>query len=187
MATSTLWIGPTESCCGGYSWTLQSRFRRIFAVDTGVRSKRGEFQFMRVWSQFYVWQIPGVPAPPSQKGERWRFAPEKDASRGIVAAPAVAPEALYYGDTAGYFYARDVLSRDELWRFRAEDGIVSSPIILGDRIYFGARDGYLYSLDRSNGNLLWRLFLDAAIEVSPVFAQGSLYVRTNDGLLHVIH
>ena len=159
---------------------------RLFAVDTSVRSKRGEFQFKWVWSQFYVWQIPGVPAPSPQKGERWRFAPEKHASRGIVAAPAVAPEALYYGDTAGYFYARDVSSRDELWRFQAEDGIVSSPIILGDRIYFGARDGYFYSLDRSSGELLWRLFLDAAIEVSPVFAQGTLYVRTNDGRLHAI-
>lgn len=159
---------------------------RLFAVDTEVRSKRGEFQFMRIWTQFYVWQIPGVPAPPSQKGERWRFAPERHASRGIVTTPAVTPEALYYGDTAGILYARDVTSREEIWQFKAEDGIVSSPIILEDRIYFGSRDGYFYSLDRSNGNLIWRLFLGATIDVSPVFAQGHLYVRTGDGLLHAI-
>ncbi|PKB71906.1 MAG: hypothetical protein BZY87_03090 [SAR202 cluster bacterium Io17-Chloro-G6] len=159
---------------------------RIFAVDTGARSKRGEFLFKKIWTQFYVWQIPGVPAPSSQRGERWRFAPERHASLGIAASPAVAPEALYYGDTAGLLYARDVTSREEIWRFQADDGIVSSPIILGDRIYFGARDGYLYSLDRSNGNLVWRLFLDAPIEISPVFAEGRLYIRTNDGLLHTI-
>lgn len=159
---------------------------RLFAVDTEVRSKRGGYQFKRVWSQFYVWQIPGVPAPPSQQGERWRFAPEKHASLGIVAAPAVTPEALYYGDTAGKLYARDIISRDELWRFQAEDGIVAAPIILGDHIYFGSKDGYLYALDRSSGELLWRLFLDAPIEVPPVYAQGRLYVRTSDGRLHAI-
>ena len=159
---------------------------RIFAVDTGARSKRGEFQFKRVWSQFYVWQIPGVPAPSSQRGERWRFAPERFASLGINASPAVAPEALYYGDTAGYLYARDVSSREELWRFQAEDGIFASPVILGDRIYFGARDGYFYSLDRSSGELIWRLSLDAPIEIAPVFAQGRFYVRTTDGRLHAI-
>ena len=159
---------------------------RLFAVDTEVRSKRFGFQFKWVWTQLFVWQIPGVPAPPSQQGERWRFAPERHASLGIVAAPAVAPEALYYGDTAGYLHARDVLSREELWRYQAEDGIVASPMILGDRIYFGSQDGYLYALDRSSGELLWRLFLDAPIEVPPVYAQGRLYVRTNDGRLHAI-
>ena len=159
---------------------------RIFAVDTGVRSKRGGFQFKKVWSQFYVWQIPGVPSPPAQQGERWRFAPDRHASLGIIASPAVAPEALYYGDTAGHLYARAVSSREELWRFQAEDGIVSSPVILGDRIYFGARDGFLYALDRSNGDLIWRISLGAPIEIPPVFAQGRLYVRTSDGILHAI-
>lgn len=81
---------------------------------------------------------------------------------------------------------RDVSSREELWRFQAEDGIVSSPVILGDRIYFGAQDGYFYALDRSNGKLLWRLSLDAPIEIPPVFAQGRFYVRTSDGRLHAI-
>jgi len=159
---------------------------RIFAVDIEARSKRGEFQVKRVWTQFYVWQIPGVPAPSSQRGERWRFAPEKHASLGIAASPAVAPDALYYGDTAGFLYARDVTTREELWRFQADGGIVSSPVILGDRVYFGSRDGNLYALDRSSGELIWRLFFDAPIEISPVYAEGRLYIRTLDGRLHAI-
>ena len=159
---------------------------RLFAVDAEARTVWGEFEFKKVWSQFYIWQFPGVPRPPSQRGERWRFAPEKSASRGIVASPAVAPEALYYGDTAGYVYAREVSTREELWRFRAEDGIVSSPVILGGRLYLGAEDGFFYALDQSNGKLLWRLSLGAPIEVSPVFAQGRFYVRTSDGRLHAI-
>jgi outer membrane protein assembly factor BamB len=159
---------------------------RLFAVDAQARTVWGEFEFKKVWSQFYIWQFPGVPRPPSQRGERWRFAPEKSASRGIAASPAVAPEALYYGDTAGYVYAREVSTREELWRFRSEDGIVSSPVILGGRLYFGAEDGFFYALDRSNGKLLWRLSLGAPIEVSPVFAQGRFYVRTSDGRLHAI-
>ena len=159
---------------------------RLFAVDAGARTVWGEFEFKKVWSQFYIWQFPGVPRPPTQRGERWRFAPEKMASRGIIASPAVTPEALYYGDANGYFYARGVPDRENLWRFRAEGSISSSPVILGDRLYFGDQDGFFYSLERSTGKLDWRLFLDAPIEVSPVFAGDRFYVRTNDGWLHVI-
>ena len=159
---------------------------RLFAVDAEARTVWGEFEFKKVWSQFYIWQFPGVPRPPSQRGERWRFAPEKMASRGIIASPAVTPEALYYGDANGYFYARGVPDRENLWRFRAEGSISSSPVILGDRLYFGDQDGFFYSLERSTGKLDWRLSLDAPIEVSPVFAGDRFYVRTNDGWLHVI-
>ena len=160
---------------------------KLFAVDAEERSKRGEFIFNRIWTQFFIWQIPGVPAPPSQRGERWRFAPDKQASLGIVGSPAVTPETLYYGDAVGNLYARDVSSRQEIWRFQAGDGILSSPVILEDRIYFGSRDGYLYSLNRSDGTLLWRLSLDAPIEIAPVFAEGHFYVRTTDGRLHAIN
>ena len=159
---------------------------RLFAVDAEARTVWGEFEFKKVWSQFYIWQFPGVPRPPSQRGERWRFAPEKIASRGIVASPAVAPEALYYGDANGYLYARGVTNKENLWQFRADDSISSSPVILGDRLYFGDQDGFFYALDRFTGNLDWRLSLDAPIEVSPVFARGRFYVRTADGWLHAI-
>lgn len=160
---------------------------RLFAVDADARTVWGEFEFKKIWSQFYIWQIPGIPRPPSQRGERWRFAPEKTASRGIVAAPAIASDALYYGDANGYLYARGVVNKETMWQFHAEDSITSSPVIVGDRLYFGDHGGFLYSLDRFTGDLIWQISLDAPIEVSPVFAGSQFYIRTTDGRLHVIN
>ena len=156
----------------------------LFAVDAGAREIPGQYHFKLVWAQFWVWSIPGIPRPPSQKGGKWRFPPAQSA--GIVGAPAVTREAFYVGDTVGNFYAGDALQGTELWRFKAAAGILGSPVILGDHVYFGDQDGVFYSLDRNTGNILWQLFLGAPIEVAPVFAEGRFYVRTSDGKLHAI-
>ncbi len=160
---------------------------RVYAVDAQAREIPGEFQFNRVWSQFWVWRIPGVPRPPVQKGGQWRFDPEKQLdSSGLVATPAATPDSLYAGSFHGIFYAADANSGRQTWRFAAESAIFGSAVVLADRVYFGDQDGYFYALRRSDGDLVWRLSLDAPIEVSPVFADGRFYVRTGDGTLHAV-
>ena len=149
-----------------------------------AREIPGQYQLQLVWAQLWVRQFP-VPRPPGQPGGRWRFSP-RQLPRGIISAPAVAPEALYVGDTNGHLYARDALMGDALWQFKAGGAIMASPVIVGQRVYFGALDGVLYALDRAHGALLWKLGLDAPIHASPVFGSGHLYVRTQDGRLHCI-
>ena len=160
---------------------------RLFAVDAKARTIWGEFEFKKIWSQFYVWQFPGIPRPPSQKGERGRFAPEKTASRGIVATPAITSEALYYGDANGHLYARGVVNKETMWQFRAKGSVTTSPVILADRLYFGDHSGFFYSLNRFTGELIWQISLNAPIEVSPIFAGNQFYIRTSDGWLHSIN
>jgi eukaryotic-like serine/threonine-protein kinase len=157
---------------------------RLFAVATNAYELPGQYQLTLVWAQLWLWQFP-VPRPPGQPGGRWRVSP-RQLPGGIISAPAVAPEALYVGDTNGYFYARHTLNGEELWQFRAGGAIMASPLIIGPRAYFGAIDGFLYALDRSNGNLIWKLALGAPIHAPPVFASGRLYIRTSDGRLHAI-
>ncbi|HEX2275603.1 MAG TPA: PQQ-binding-like beta-propeller repeat protein, partial [Candidatus Tectomicrobia bacterium] len=157
---------------------------RIFAVAADAYEIPGRYHFTLVWAQFWLWKFP-VPRPPGQPGSKWRFSPQQPTG-GIVSSPAVAPEALYVGDTNGYFYARDALKGEELWQFKAGGAVMASPVILGPRVYFGAIDGSLYALDRSNGQLLSKLAFNEPIHASPVFASGRLYIRTRDGRLHAI-
>lgn len=157
---------------------------KLFTVDAGAREIPGQYQFNKVWSQFWVWRIPGIPRPPTQKGGKWRFSTVQ--AGAIVGAPAVTPEAFYVGDSDGNFYAADATKGTKLWRFQADAGILASPVILGDRVYFGDQDGVFYSLDRNTGNLVWQLSLGASIEVAPVFADSRIYVCSSDGKLHAI-
>jgi outer membrane protein assembly factor BamB len=157
---------------------------RIFAVAADALELPGQYQLTLVWAQLWLWQLP-VPRPPGQPGGKWRSSPRQRPG-GIVSAPAVAPEAFYVGDTNGYFYARDALTGDELWQFKAGGAIMASPVIVGPRVYFGAIDGFLYALDRAHGALIWKLACGGPIHAPPVFASGRLYVRTNDGRLHAI-
>ncbi len=157
----------------------------LYAVDARAREIPGQYLLKQVWAQFWVWQVPGIPRPPGQQGGRWRFSPEK-ISKGFASSVAVSPEAVYVGDTQGYFYARDALLGTELWQFRAKGAIVGAPAIVGSQVYFGSKDGFLYALDRMRGTLTWQLSLGAPIEVPPIFSAGRLYVRTTDGRLHAI-
>ena len=158
---------------------------RIYAVDAGARRIPLQFQLKKVWAQLWLWQVPGIPRPPGQRGGRWRFSPA-DPKEGFAAAPAVTVEAFYLGDVQGNFYAQEALLGTDLWRFRAGASIVASPVVVGDRVYFGSKDGAIYALDRFTGELLWRLDLGASIQVSPVFAAGRLLVQTADGRVHAI-
>jgi outer membrane protein assembly factor BamB len=157
---------------------------RLFAVAADAFELPGQYQLTLVWAQLWLWQLP-VPRPPGQPGSKWRSSPRQRPG-GIISAPAVAPEALYVGDTNGDLYAREPLTGDELWHFRAGGAIMASPVIVGPRVYVGTLDGFLYALDRSRGELLWKLACGGPIAAPPVFAGGRLYVRTSHGQLHAI-
>ncbi len=157
---------------------------QLYAVAADAREIPGQYLLQLVWAQLWLWELP-VPRPPSQPGSRWRFSPRQPHG-GLLSAPAVAPEAFYIGDTAGYLYAQDALTGARLWQFQAAGALMASPVIIGSRVYFGADDGLLYALDRTQGELLWTLSLGAPIRATPVFASGRLYVHTRDGRLHAI-
>ena len=71
----------------------------------------------------------GRPASPGANGASRRG----NLSSAIVSAPAVAREAIYVGDTNGYFYGREALTGQEPWEFRADGAIMASPVIIGPK------------------------------------------------------
>ena len=167
--------------------------RQLHAMDADALEYPGQYAVTRIWSQLWLWGFP-MPAPPSQPGDRWRFAsdyPDEYSGRqkrteGIISAPAVAGDRLYVGDTVGKMYGVDAIHGEEQWQFQAADGIVSSAVVVGEQVVFGDKSGWLYGLDRHTGAEQWRLQLSSGVWADPVYAEGRLLVRTEDGQLHAI-
>lgn len=167
--------------------------RKLHAMEADALEYPGQYAVTRTWSQLWLWGFP-LPAPPSQPGDRWRFAPDypdhlssrQKRTEGIISAPAVAGERLYVGDTIGKMYSVDAIEGNGEWQFQAQDGIVASPVVVGNLLVFGDKSGWLYGLNRADGTERWRVQLSAAVRTDPVYAEGRLLVRTEDGALHAI-
>ena len=158
---------------------------RLYAIDATAKEVPGQYQFKRVWAQFWLWQVPGVPRPLGQQGGVWRFSPD-GAESTIVGSPAVTNQRLYVGDLTGRLFAVDPLTGRELWRFEAEGGIYASPIVAGDQVFIATQKGNVYAVDSESGEESWQLTLDAGINEPMAFADGALYLRTTDGAVVAI-
>ena len=167
--------------------------RKLHAMEADALEYPGQYAVTRTWSQLWLWGFP-LPAPPSQPGDQWRFAPDypddlssrQKRTEGIISAPAVASERLYVGDTIGKMYSVDAIGGNGEWQFQAQDGIVASPVVVGNLLVFGDKSGWLYGLNRADGTERWRVQLSAAVRTNPVYAEGRLLVRTEDGALHAV-
>lgn len=77
-----------------------------------------------------------------------------DLNSRVFSSPAIVDQIMYFGSayTDGgaprdAFYAVDLDTQKELWRFEGNKSpILSSPIVADGVIYFAAKDGYLYAL-----------------------------------------
>ena len=158
---------------------------RLYAIDATEKEVPGQYQFKRVWAQFWLWQVPGVPRPAGQQGGKWRFSPDGPES-SIVASPAVSNTHLFVGDLDGRLYSVDPLTGVEQWRFQAEGPIYASPVVAGSTVYVATRNGTLYSVDANSGQAQWELTLSEGVTEPIAFAEGKLFVRTTDGTVHAI-
>jgi outer membrane protein assembly factor BamB len=118
--------------------------------------------------------------------EKWKF----DAGRALESTPAVAGGTIYFGsgcigggpqhcgDPPGsdyYFYALDLETGQEKWRFKTGGAIVSSPLLADGLVYFGSEDQHLYALDARTGQEKWRFKAEDSLWGSPALADGLLY------------
>jgi outer membrane protein assembly factor BamB len=112
---------------------------------------------------------------------------------------------LYVGSYDGYFYAIDVTTGNEKWKFatkgskepistEAETGpvegspgaIVSSPAISKGVVYFGSTDDHLYALDANTGKEKWEYKTEYYIAASPAISDGVIYFGSQDGYFYAI-
>jgi len=161
-----------------------TRYGRLYTIDHKGIGIPGSFRLKTIRMQFWIMGLPvGRPSP--QRGTVWNVSP-KFRWRGFTSSPAVSPDRLFLGDTAGYFYAKDAKKGSEIWDFKADSPILTAPLVLGDGVYFGTKKGDLYALNQNSGQLLWKLPLHSSINVSPVYGSGLVFVRTQDRKLYAI-
>jgi len=167
----------------GFVYFVSSK-GHLDAFKFGVREFPGRYRMTQIWGQVWLWGFP-VPFPPRQPGAVWRISPNNRWDK-FVSSPAVTPESLYLGDTAGRFYSRDAVNGRSLWSFKVDEPISSPALVLGDTVYFGSRAGNLFALDRHTGTLIWKLPLRSPVKAGPVYGAGRIFIRTTDGWLHAI-
>jgi outer membrane protein assembly factor BamB len=102
--------------------------------------------------------------------------------------PAVVNGILYLGTEAGLFYAVDVETGYELWRFEAGGPIFHPPVVHGELVIFGSWDGRLRAVNKSNGALIWEFeaghvdweVRDIFINGIPTVLNGVAYFSSED-------
>ena len=91
----------------------------------------------------------------------------------VPTTPAVVDGIVYFGTWGGIFYALQVGTGREVWRFNARErvgeesawkergiGIRGGITVHGGRVYFGDTAGYLMVADARTGELIWRKRLE---------------------------
>lgn len=112
----------------------------------------------------------------------WTFTPEVPEGKRafpIDASPVIADGVVYIGDQSGIFYAIDLQSGKELWRYEAESAISGAAAIFGARVFFGDTGGTFYALNIEEGIEAWTYEVDGKIEGGPNL------LHTDDGIVRV--
>jgi eukaryotic-like serine/threonine-protein kinase len=131
------------------------------------------------------------PAPASITGPVvWKFATGKD----VTAAPVIDHGVVYCGSTNGQFFALDVATGQQLWKFKARFPISCRAAVQGDTVCFESGNT-LYALDRASGREKWQyvakpfrpifaMDLTDYHRSSPVIADGVVYFGDDWGNLN---
>ena len=102
--------------------------------------------------------------------------------------PEVVNGILYLGSEAGLFYAVEMETARELWRFKAGGPIFHPPVVHGELVVFGSRDGKLRAVNKSSGVLIWEFEAgrvnwevhDIFINGTPTLLNGVAYFSSED-------
>ena len=96
-----------------------------------------------------VYAGPGVTRAPRVQ---WTF----HTKGRVIATPAVANGAVYFGSTDGNVYAVDAATGRQRWAFATESRVASSPAVSGGLVYVESYDGALYALNAATGKPVWK-------------------------------
>jgi eukaryotic-like serine/threonine-protein kinase len=114
----------------------------------------------------------------------------------VRSTPLIQGATIYFGNTAGVFFAIDKKSAQLRWKFNAGSAIHSSAIATGDKVYFADNRQTVYALDKGNGKLKWSFNMGSKKDYpwrfdyyysSPVLHNGKLFIGGDDGYLYALH
>lgn len=124
---------------------------------------------------------------------KWIF----DSDSAIFASPTVALNKVYFGSTAGTFYALDHLSGGKVWQFSTGGAIKSNSAYENGKVFFVSDDGNIYCLDANDGSEVWKTHIGANAEYfyhtvqketsSPVVFDGRVYVGSRNFKIYCLN
>jgi len=105
---------------------------------------------------------------------------------GSISYTRIHEGVTYFGAADNYFYAVDVETGKELWRFRTGGIITGRAEIVGDMVFFTSFDQNCYALNRKTGKEIWRFRANSEIFEGPVHGDGLLVFGTKGGHVHAL-
>ncbi|HPI72529.1 MAG TPA: PQQ-binding-like beta-propeller repeat protein [bacterium] len=112
----------------------------------------------------------------------WAFTAE-----GIIrSAPVCRDSVLYFGTTAGTFYALQMRDGSVKWRQQVSGGLYQAAAVDDSLVVFGCTDHHVYALTTATGRLRWRFATAAPISTSPLLCADAVVIGSMDKTLYAI-
>ena len=106
---------------------------------------------------------------------------------------------VLFSTDAGYFYALDADTGEEVWVFGPEDRDIAgnsecnrcganfrTPLLVDDVVYLPSHDHHVYALDATTGRELWRFGADGTFLDTPSVANNLVYAGNMDGNIYIL-
>ena len=88
---------------------------------------------------------------------------------------AIGINLILFGSKDVHLYYVNILSGEEVWKFKTQGWVHSSPSIINNMVVFGSTDKNLYCLDVHSGNMFWKFSSDGLVYSSPFIAGQKVY------------
>jgi outer membrane protein assembly factor BamB len=154
---------------------LESLFRKL--SDAGLVTESDLDRRMPLRENTVI--VDFIPIPSSDL--KWKFKAED-----VVGSPLIFDGTVYFGSWDGNFYAVEIRTGTEKWRFKTNGSVHSRPAISSGLIYFGSGDSYLYCLEIASGRLRWKFKTGGAVYSSPVIVDGVVYFGSGDNSIYAV-
>jgi len=151
----------------------------VFAEETGpLRATADSWPIFRGDERATGVAVSALPDDPQVL---WKKSLGKDAV--FESTAAIVDGVVYIGSLDGNFWALDLATGDEKWKFFSELGFHAPAAVRNGRVYVGDADGRFHCLDAATGKPLWAIATDAEINACANFYQDKILVGSQDGSL----
>ncbi len=105
-----------------------------------------------------------------------------------IGTPLFVNNTIYFGTGVGTFYAYDLQTGQEKWRYDTGRAVLLAPLVENGRVYFGGESGNLYALDSETGAEIWKFaagdvehqIRDKYTNSVPTIQDGIIYFTSED-------
>lgn len=154
---------------------LESLFRKL--SDAGLVTESDLNRRMPLRENTVI--VDFIPIPSSDL--KWKFKTED-----VVSSPLIFDGTVYFGSWDGNFYAVEIRTGTEKWRFKTNGSVHSRPAISSGLICFGSGDNSIYAVRFMSGKEKWKFETEAAVHSTPALGGGVVCFGSDDNHLYAL-